>query len=128
MRWHLTRVVVRAVDVLPRTSYREAPGPSGGRVAVRAAAVVLRGQETGEQSIFAEGASASTELVHSTSALPLPTTVGAAGESATVHNEDAASKLVQSRTFTGIATVMLQPGGFAVVTPETSVRHLRTRE
>jgi len=66
--------------------------------------------------------------VHSTSVLPLPTTVGAAGESATVHNEDAASRLVQSRTFTGLATVMLQPRGFAVVTPETSVRHLRTRE
>ena len=121
-------MVVRAVDVLPRTSCREAPGPSGGRVAVRAAAVVLRGQETGEQSIFAEGASASTELVYSTSARSLWTTVGAAGETATVRSYDAAGRLVPSRTFTGLATVMLQPGGFAVVTPETSVRHLRTRE
>ena len=113
---------------MPWTSCREAPGPSGGRVAVRAAAVVLRGQETGEQSIFAEGASASTELVHSTSARYLRTTVRTAGETATVHNYDAAGRLVQSRTFTGITTVMLQPGGFAVVTRETSVRHLRTRE
>ncbi|MBC7763621.1 MAG: hypothetical protein H7201_17895 [Candidatus Saccharibacteria bacterium] len=66
--------------------------------------------------------------MHSTSVLPLPTTVGAAGESATVHNEDAAGRLVQSLTFTGITTVVLQPGGFAVATRETSVRHLRTRE
>ena len=51
-----------------------------------------------------------------------------AGETATVHNYDAAGRLVQSRTFTGITTVVLQPGGFAVVTRETSVRHLRTRE
>ncbi|MEC5170569.1 hypothetical protein [Glaciihabitans sp. GrIS 2.15] len=109
-------MVVRAVDLLPWTSCREAPGPSGGRVAVRAAAVVLRGQETGEQGIFAEGASASTELVHSTSARYLRTTVRTAGETATVHNYDAAGRLVQSRTFTGITTVVLQPGEFAVVT------------
>ena len=66
--------------------------------------------------LLLRGASASTELVHSTSVLPLPTTLGAAGERATVHNYDAAGRLVKSRTFTGIATIVLQPGGFAVVT------------
>ena len=66
--------------------------------------------------LLLRGASASTELVHSTSVLPLPTTLGAAGEGATVHNYDAAGRLVKSRTFTGIATIVLQPGGFAVVT------------
>ena len=66
--------------------------------------------------LLLRGASASTELVHSTSVLPLPTTLGAAGEGATVHNYDAAGRLVKTRTFTGIATIVLQPGGFAVVT------------
>ena len=66
--------------------------------------------------LLLRGASASTELVHSTSVLPLPTTLGAAGEGATVHNYNAAGRLVKSRTFTGIATIVLQPGGFAVVT------------
>ena len=54
--------------------------------------------------------------MHSTSVLPLPTTLGAAGERATVHIYDAVGRLVKSRTFTGIATIVLQPGGFAVVT------------
>ena len=45
-----------------------------------------------------------------------------------MRGNDAAGRLVKSRTFTGIATVVLQPGGFAVVTRETSVRHPRTRE
>lgn len=78
--------------------------------------------------LLLRGASASTELVHSTSARSLRTTVGAVGERATVRSNDAAGRLVKSRTFTGIATVVLQPGGFAVVTRETSVRHLRARE
>lgn len=66
--------------------------------------------------LLLRGASATTELVHSTSVLPLPTTVGAAGETATVHNYDAAGRLVQFRTIMGVTTIVLQAGGFAVVT------------
>ena len=66
--------------------------------------------------LLLRGASATTELVHSTSVIPLPTTVGAAGESATVRSYDAAGRLVQSRTIKGVATIVLRAGGFAVVT------------
>jgi hypothetical protein len=66
--------------------------------------------------LLLRGASASTELVHSTSVLPLPTAVGAAGERATVRSYDAAGRLVQTRTIVGVATIVLRAGGFAVVT------------
>ncbi len=66
--------------------------------------------------LLLRGASATTELVHSTSVIPLPTTVGAAGESTTVRSYDAAGRLVQSRTIKGVATIVLRAGGFAVVT------------
>ncbi|MHC5797953.1 hypothetical protein ACVXZ4_17535 [Lacisediminihabitans sp. FW035] len=61
------------------------------------------------------GASASTELVHSTSALPLPARVGSAAERATVRTYDSAGRLLQSRVISGVATILLRPGGFAVV-------------
>ena len=66
--------------------------------------------------LLLRGVSASSELVHSTSVLPLPTSVGAAGESSTVHNYDAAGRLVQFRTIMGVTTIVLRAGGFAVVT------------
>ncbi|MES2093241.1 MAG: hypothetical protein V4531_05445 [Actinomycetota bacterium] len=62
------------------------------------------------------GANASTELVHSTSVLPLPARVGSAGERTTVRSYDAAGRLVQTRVIRGTATFVLRPGGFAVVT------------
>ena len=66
--------------------------------------------------LLLRGVSASTELVHSTSVLPLPTSVGAADVRATVRSYDAAGRLVQSRTIMGVATIVLRGGGFAVVT------------
>ena len=59
---------------------------------------------------------ASTELVHSTSMIPLPTTVGVAGVRATVRVYDSVGRLVTSRDATGVTTILLRPGGFAVVT------------
>ena len=66
--------------------------------------------------LLLRGVSASSELVHSTSVLPLPTTVGAADVRATMRSYDAAGRLVQSRTIMGVATIVLRAGGFAVVT------------
>ena len=60
--------------------------------------------------------SASTELVHSSSTIPRRTTVGVAGARATVRVYDSAGRLVKSRDVTGVTTVLLRPGGFAVVT------------
>ena len=62
------------------------------------------------------GPAASTELVHSTSKLPVPTTVGAAGQRAVVRSYDGSGVLVQERTIVGTTTIVLPAGGFAVVT------------
>ena len=108
---------------MARGGYRSGQSATSGTV--QRDAVIVRPLDS---RLLLRDASASTELVHSTSVRSLRTTVGAAGEKATVRSYDAAVRLVKSRTFTGIVSVVLQPGGFAVVTRETSVRHLRARE
>ncbi|CAN5515596.1 hypothetical protein BH10ACT4_BH10ACT4_08180 [soil metagenome] len=62
------------------------------------------------------GSSHSSELVHSTSVVPLPTTVGSTGQRATVRSYDSGGRLLQTRAISGDATIVLRPGGFAVVT------------
>ncbi|CAN5190217.1 hypothetical protein BH09ACT2_BH09ACT2_12720 [soil metagenome] len=66
--------------------------------------------------LLLRGASASTELVHSTSALPLPARVGTAGERTTVRTYDSGGRLLHTRVISGSSTIVLRPGGFAVVT------------
>ncbi|MET4703765.1 hypothetical protein [Frigoribacterium sp. UYMn621] len=66
--------------------------------------------------LLLRGTSASTELVHSTSILPLPARVGAAGERAMVCTYDSGGRLLQTRVISGSSTILLRPGGFAVVT------------
>jgi len=58
----------------------------------------------------------STELVSSTSRLPLPTTVGARGVRSTVASYDAKGQLVSQRTVSGRSLVAVRAGGFVVVT------------
>ncbi|ROS59117.1 hypothetical protein EDF38_1957 [Frigoribacterium sp. PhB160] len=58
----------------------------------------------------------STELVSSTSRLPLPTTVGARGVRSTVASYDAKGQLVSQKTVSGRSLVAVRAGGFVVVT------------
>ena len=58
----------------------------------------------------------STELVSSTSRLPLPTTVGVRGVRSTVASYDAKGQLVSQRTVSGRSLVSVRAGGFVVVT------------
>jgi hypothetical protein len=62
------------------------------------------------------GASATTELAHSTSKLPLPVTVGAPGATSTVSSYDSDGALVNQRTITGLTTIIVRGGGFAIAT------------
>lgn len=62
------------------------------------------------------GASATTELVSSATVVPLPTTVGAAGQAATVRSYDSSGALVEERAISGLSKVVVRPGGFVVVT------------
>ena len=55
------------------------------------------------------GGASATELVHSTSRVPLPTTVGVAGQRATLRSYDAAGRLLATRGISGVTTV-LRPG------------------
>ncbi|MEY2848640.1 MAG: hypothetical protein RI885_1305 [Actinomycetota bacterium] len=64
----------------------------------------------------AGSAAARTELVHSTSTLTLPATIGAAGATSVVHVYDKAGALVRDRTVAGVTSVILPAGGFAVAT------------
>lgn len=93
---------------------------TGGAVtgAVSTGAVSIEATPTGAVSTEATptGATASTELAHSTSALPLPTTVGTAGQRATLHVYDSGGRLLQTRSISGKSAILLRPGGFAVVT------------
>ena len=57
-----------------------------------------------------------TELVSSTSRLPLPTTVGARGIRSTVASYDSRGALVSQRTVSGQSVALVRGGGFVVVT------------
>ncbi len=57
-----------------------------------------------------------TELVSSTSKLPLPTTVGARGVRSTVASYDSRGALVSQRTVSGQSVALVRAGGFVVVT------------
>lgn len=62
------------------------------------------------------GTGGSTQLVHSTSVLPLPTTLGSAGSVAVVRVYDGRGILVSQRAIAGVGTILLPAGGFAVLT------------
>jgi hypothetical protein len=64
--------------------------------------------------VLSGSGSASTELVQSTSLRPQTTQVGSAG--ATVRSYDDQGRLVQSLTLDAPRSIVLRPGGFAVVT------------
>jgi hypothetical protein len=57
-----------------------------------------------------------TELVSSTSRLPLPATVGVRGTRSTVASYDSRGALVSQRTVSGQSVVLVRGGGFVVVT------------
>lgn len=61
------------------------------------------------------GPSAWSELVHSSATDAQMATVGIAGQRSTVRSYDSSGALVQQRVIDGPATIMLRPGGFAVV-------------
>ena len=58
----------------------------------------------------------STELVNSASKQRLTTTVGTAGATSTLRNYDSQARLTEEREIMGLAQVLLEPGGFAMVT------------
>jgi YD repeat-containing protein len=64
----------------------------------------------------ADGRATTTELVSSTSRLPLPTSVGERGTRSQVASYDAQGRLVQQRDVQGRSVVVIRPGGFAVLT------------
>lgn len=57
----------------------------------------------------------SSELVHSIATGQQKTTVGTVGLKSTVRSYDTSGELVEQSVITGQATIMLRPGGFAVV-------------
>ncbi|MCY7325240.1 MAG: hypothetical protein LH605_03815 [Microbacteriaceae bacterium] len=65
--------------------------------------------------LVVSGADASTELVHATDGNQ-KTTVGDAGQSATLRSYDRSGRLVYEREITGTVTIRLAAGGFATVT------------
>lgn len=65
--------------------------------------------------LVVSGADASTELVHATDGTQ-KTTVGTAGQTATLRSYDSSGRLVHEREITGTATIRLAAGGFATVT------------
>ncbi|NRD26805.1 hypothetical protein [Frigoribacterium sp. VKM Ac-2836] len=64
----------------------------------------------------ADGRSTTTELLSSTSRLPLPASVGVRGTRSSVSSYDAQGRLVQQRDVQGRSVVVVKPGGFAVLT------------
>lgn len=65
----------------------------------------------------ADGRATTTELLSSTSRLPLPASVGVRGTRSSVSSYDAQGRLVQQqRDVQGRSLVLVKPGGFAVVT------------
>ena len=57
-----------------------------------------------------------TDLVSSTSRLPLPATVGAAGTRSTVSSYDSRGRLVSEKAVSGRSVILVKGGGFVVVT------------
>ncbi|WP_255465529.1 hypothetical protein [Frigoribacterium sp. NBH87] len=57
-----------------------------------------------------------TDLVSSTSRLPLPATVGASGTRSTVSSYDSRGRLVSEKAVSGRSVVLVKTGGFVVVT------------
>ena len=66
--------------------------------------------------LVTSGSVGSTELAHSSSALPERITINEGGTAGTLRSYDSGGKLVASYTISGPAHVTLKPGGFAVVT------------
>ncbi|KQM29268.1 hypothetical protein ASL10_00760 [Frigoribacterium sp. Leaf8] len=64
----------------------------------------------------ADGRPTTTELLSSTSRLPLPTPVGVRGSRTSASSYDAQGRLVQQRDVQGRSVVLVKPGGFAVLT------------
>ncbi|OII23798.1 hypothetical protein [Frigoribacterium sp. MCBA15_019] len=64
----------------------------------------------------ADGRATTTELLSSTSRLPLPASVGLRGTRSSVSSYDAQGRLVQQRDVQGRSLVLVKPGGFAVLT------------
>ena len=64
----------------------------------------------------ADGRATTTELLSSTSRLPLPTSVGVRGSRSSLSSYDAQGRLVQQRDVQGRSVVLVKPGGFAVLT------------
>ncbi|MET4053730.1 hypothetical protein ABID81_003111 [Frigoribacterium sp. PvP054] len=64
----------------------------------------------------ADGRATTTELVSSTSRLPLPTSVGVRGSRSSLSSYDAQGRLVQQRDVQGRSVIVVKPGGFAVLT------------
>jgi len=64
----------------------------------------------------ADGRATTTELLSSTSRLPLPASVGVRGTRSSVSSYDAQGRLVQQRDVQGRSLVLVKPGGFAVLT------------
>jgi hypothetical protein len=64
----------------------------------------------------ADGRATTTELLSSTSRLPLPASVGVRGTRSSASSYDAQGRLVQQRDVQGRSIVLVKPGGFAVVT------------
>jgi hypothetical protein len=62
------------------------------------------------------GTTSSTELVHSTSNVPVPAIVGTAGQRATLRSYDSSGVLVRAGAIDGTATIVLRAEGFAVIT------------
>lgn len=60
------------------------------------------------------GGDARAELVQSSAIAPQRTTIGAAGAAATVKVYDASGALVRTTSATGVVTVVVPPGGFAI--------------
>jgi hypothetical protein len=64
----------------------------------------------------ADGRATTTELLSSTSRLPLPASVGVRGTRSSVSSYDAQGRLVQQRDVQGRGVIVVKPGGFAVLT------------
>ncbi|KQO47822.1 MULTISPECIES: hypothetical protein [unclassified Frigoribacterium] len=64
----------------------------------------------------ADGRATTTELLSSTSRLPLPASVGVRGTRSSVSSYDAQGRLVQQRDVQGRSVIVVKPGGFAVLT------------
>lgn len=62
------------------------------------------------------GAVGTTELAHSSSALPLRVTMNEGGTAGTLRSYDSGGELVAQYEISGTAQITIKPGGFAVVT------------